>query len=137
MSVFEKLDFLCKNENTLKYFFEFSFIIDQNPWCADGKHHSFEWWNGACADIKFLIPIRQEMKKEISFKEKKILHDSLPKTPYFVWKYVYDRYDVYDRCIYENFTFEQSKFKKDFVVMNQKSSQKATSSVEKDFWNWL
>ena len=43
MSVFEKLDFLCKNENTLKYFFEFSFIIDQDPWCADGKHHSFEW----------------------------------------------------------------------------------------------
>ena len=43
MSVFEKLDFLCKNENTLKYVFEFSFIIDQDPWCADGKHHSFEW----------------------------------------------------------------------------------------------
>ena len=83
------------------------------------------------------MPIREEMKKDISFKEKKILHDSLPKTPYFVWKYVYDRYDVYDWCIYENFTFEQSKFKKDFVVMNQKSSQKATSSVEKDFWNWL
>ena len=27
MSVFEKLDFLCKNENTLKDFFEFYFKI--------------------------------------------------------------------------------------------------------------
>ena len=44
---------------------------------------------------------------------------------------------LYDRCIYENFTFEQSKFKKDFVVMNQKSRQKATSSVEKDFYKLL
>ena len=50
---------------------------------------------------------------------------------------MYDRYDVYDRCIYEKFTFEQSKFKKDFVVMNQKSRQKATSSVEKDFYKLL
>lgn len=30
--------------------------------------------------------------------------------------------------IYEHFTFEQSKLKKKFVVMNQKSTQKAKSS---------
>ena len=36
--------------------------------------------------------------------------------------------------IYEHYTFEQSKFKKDFAVMNQKSRLKATSSVEKDFF---
>ena len=36
--------------------------------------------------------------------------------------------------IYQHFTFEQSKFEKDFVVMNQKSRQKATSSGEKDFY---
>ena len=29
--------------------------------------------------------------------------------------------------IYQHFTFEQSKFKQDFVVMNQKARQKATS----------
>ena len=39
--------------------------------------------------------------------------------------------------IYQHFTFEQSKFKKDFVVMNQKSRQKATSSVERDFYKLL
>ena len=39
--------------------------------------------------------------------------------------------------IYERYTFEQSKFKKDFVVMNQRSRQTATSSVEKDFFKLL
>ena len=32
--------------------------------------------------------------------------------------------------IYEHYTFEQSKFKKEFVTMNQKSNQTATSNVE-------
>ena len=39
--------------------------------------------------------------------------------------------------IYEHFTFSKSKVKKDFVIMNQKSRQKATSSVEKDFFKLL
>ena len=39
--------------------------------------------------------------------------------------------------IYAHYTFEQSKFKKDFVVMNQKSRQTATSNVEKDFYKLL
>ena len=39
--------------------------------------------------------------------------------------------------IYEHFTFEQSKFKKDFVVMNQKGRQKTTSSVERDSYKFL
>ena len=39
--------------------------------------------------------------------------------------------------IYQHFTFEQSKFKQDFVVMNQKARQKATSPVERDFYKLL
>ena len=39
--------------------------------------------------------------------------------------------------IYVYYTFEQSKFKKDFVVMNRKSRQTATTSVEKDFYKLL
>ena len=39
--------------------------------------------------------------------------------------------------IYEHYTFEQSKFKKDFVIMNQKCKQKATSSVENNFFKLL
>ena len=45
-----------------------------------------------------------------------------------------------DRLVsYKNlpaFKFEQSKFKKDFVVMNQKSKQKATSSLERIFMSY-
>ena len=36
--------------------------------------------------------------------------------------------------IYEHYTFEQSKFKKEFVIMNQKSKQKSSTSAEKDFF---
>ena len=39
--------------------------------------------------------------------------------------------------IYQHFTFEQSKFKQDFMVMNQKAMQKATSPVELDFYKLL
>ena len=33
--------------------------------------------------------------------------------------------------IYERYTYEQSKFKTDFIVTNQKAKQKAISSVER------
>ena len=39
--------------------------------------------------------------------------------------------------IYQHFTFEQSKFKKYFVVKNQKSRQIAKINVEKDFYKLL
>ena len=35
--------------------------------------------------------------------------------------------------LYSHFTFEQETFKKDFVLMNQKSRQHAKNSIEKDF----
>ena len=37
--------------------------------------------------------------------------------------------------IYKHFTFEQSKFKKDLVVMNQKSRQKGTPLSKKTSTN--
>ena len=39
--------------------------------------------------------------------------------------------------IYHHYTFEQSKFKKYFVEMNQKSRQTALTSVESDFCELL
>ena len=39
--------------------------------------------------------------------------------------------------IYQHFTFEQAKFLKKFVVMKQKSRQKATSPVGRDFYKLL
>ena len=38
---------------------------------------------------------------------------------------------------YQHYTFEQAKFTQDFVLMNQKARQKATSPVEKDFYKLL
>lgn len=38
--------------------------------------------------------------------------------------------------IYEHYASEQCKFKKDFVIMNQKSRQKATSLIEIDSANF-
>ena len=35
--------------------------------------------------------------------------------------------------IYAHYTFDQSKFKREFVIMNQKERQTAESKVEKDF----
>lgn len=39
--------------------------------------------------------------------------------------------------IYEHYTFEQAKFKKDFLIMNQKARQKTTSLVQHDFYKLL
>lgn len=39
--------------------------------------------------------------------------------------------------IYAHYIFEKSKFKKDFLVMNQNARQTAESKVEKDFYKLL
>ena len=39
--------------------------------------------------------------------------------------------------IFAHYTFKQSKFKKDFVIINQKSRQTASSKLEKDFYKLL
>ena len=39
--------------------------------------------------------------------------------------------------LYSHFTFEQDTFKKDFVLMNQKSRQQAKNDIEKDFYKLM
>ena len=39
--------------------------------------------------------------------------------------------------LYSQFTFEQDTFKKDFVLMNQKSRQNAKNDIEKDFYKLM
>ena len=84
-------------------------------------------------DVEKINSFRFNSKTHSTLKEKKIIP-----------LYAEDLHFLITRAgwlvthIYQHFTFEQSKFKKDFVVMNQKSRQKATSSGEKDFyklWN--
>ena len=39
--------------------------------------------------------------------------------------------------IYQHYAFDQCKFKKNFVIMNQKSRQQTTSPIERDFYKHL
>ena len=39
--------------------------------------------------------------------------------------------------IYSNDTFEQERFKKDFILINQKSRQDAKNYAEKDFYKLM
>ena len=39
--------------------------------------------------------------------------------------------------IYKHYTFEQAKFKEDFVIMNQTVREKATCPLERDFYKLL
>ena len=41
------------------------------------------------------------------------------------------------RKIYDHYTYKQSKFKKDFVIMNQNARKTAKTKVEKDFYKLL
>ena len=39
--------------------------------------------------------------------------------------------------VYSYFTFEQERFKRDFILLNQKSCQNTKNSIEKDFFKQL
>ena len=89
------------------------------------------------------IAVRNEEKNKLnSFPYNSKTHSTL-KEKKFVLLYAEDLHFLITRAglrvthIYEHYTFEQAKFKKDFVIMNPKSRQTATSSVEKDFYKLL
>ena len=52
-------------------------------------------------------------------------------------KFLISRYGWKVTKLYSHFTFQQSKFKKDFISMNQKSWQTAKNAIEKDFYKLL
>ena len=87
--------------------------------------------------------VKKDEKDEIEslpFNSK--IHSTL-KDKLFVTLYAEDIHFLVSRAgwlvtqIYAHYRFYQSKFKKDFVVINQKSCQAATSKVEKDFYKLL
>ena len=87
--------------------------------------------------------VRKEGKDKInSFPYNSKTHSTLKEKKYVALyaeglHFLITRAGWLDTHIYEHFTFSQSKFKKDFVVMNQKARQTATSSVEKDLYKLL
>ena len=89
------------------------------------------------------IAVRGEEKDRLnSFLYNSKTHSTL-KEKKFILLYVEDLHFLVTRAgwlvthIYDHYIFEQATFKKDFVIMNQKSRQTATSSVEKDFYKLL
>ena len=94
--------------------------------------------------LQLMSILRRSEEKETlkSFPYHSKTHSTL-KDKKFTPLYAEDLYFLIKRAgslvthIYKHYTFEQSTFKKDFVVMNQKLSQKATSSIERDFFKLL
>ena len=39
--------------------------------------------------------------------------------------------------MYSHYTFEQGRFERDFILMNQKSRQNAKNAIEKDFFKLM
>ena len=89
------------------------------------------------------IAVRNEEKNTLnSFPYNSKTHSTL-KEKKFILLYAEDLHFLITRAgwlvthIYEHYTFEQSQFKKDFVIKDQKSRQTATSNVKKDFYKLL
>ena len=61
----------------------------------------------------------------------------------FIPLYLEDLSFLIKRCcwrltkIYTHHTFEQARFKRDFVLMNQKSRQNAKNAIKKDFFRLM
>ena len=107
-----------------------------------GKGKKMEPFERSTLQVMSIL-VRDEGKdKRNSFSYTSKTHSTLGEKK-FIPLYVEDLHFLIKRegwlvtYIYEHYTFEQSKYKKDFVVMNQQSRQAATSPVEKDFFKLL
>ena len=84
--------------------------------------------------------IRDEKKKKFSFSLKNTFNTERKK---IISLYAEDLHFLITGAgwlvtyISAHYTFEQAKFKNEFVIMNQKSRQTAISNVEKDFCKLL
>ena len=109
------------------------------------KHKKIDPYERSCTQIMSRANIKKNKKKEdtlysLPFNSK--THATL-KEKIFVPLYAEDLYFLTTRAgwevtrIYENYTFKQDTFKKDFVVMNQNARKTAKTKVEKDFYKLL
>ena len=122
------------NEKTLLFNEIYSPIFEKNKRIDPFERSTVQIMNRA---------VKKDGKDEIDslpFNSK--THSTL-KDKLFVTLYAEDIHFLVSRAgwlitqIYAHYTFCQSKFQKDFVAMNQKSRQAATSKVEKDFYKLL
>ena len=94
--------------------------------------------------VQLISVVRRSKEKDIrnSFKYPSKTHSTLQGKIYIppsaeLLHFLIKRTGWLVNHVFEQFTFEQSKFKKDFVVINQKARQKSTSSVKRDFYKLL
>ena len=89
------------------------------------------------------VLVRDEKKDNINTFSYNSKTHSLLKEKQFVSLNAEDMHSLITRAgwlvnhIYAHYIFEKSKFKKDFLVMNQNARQTAESKVEKDFYKLL
>ena len=71
VALFEKMDFLLKEENRIQDILIFSYNLNKDPgWDKlEDPDHDLEFCKGACTEIRFLIPIIEGLKKENTSKE--------------------------------------------------------------------
>ena len=73
MSLIEKLNFLCANDEVLHHLLKISYDLNKDSLCADGDLRSCNGLcDNECEKIKSLLPIMEEMKTgDISNDKKK------------------------------------------------------------------
>ena len=104
---------------------------------------------------KKIEPYERSTVQIMSRAEKKADKDEIASLPFnskthatlkdkvFISLYAEDLYFLTTRAgwkvrkIYDHYTYKQSKFKKDFVIMNQNARKTAKTKVEKDFYKLL
>ena len=71
VALFEKMDFLLKEENRIQDILIFSYNLNKDPgWDKlEDPDHDLEFCKGAYTEIRFLIPIIEGLKKENTSKE--------------------------------------------------------------------
>ena len=102
------------------------------------KNKKMEPFERSTIQLTSILVRNEEKETTISFKYTSKTHSTLQdkkQIPLYTehLHFLVKRTGWLVTLIYEHVTSEQSKFKKDFVVMNQQARQKATSSVERDF----
>ena len=128
------IKFHNKNSNTLLFHDIYSAIFEKNK-----KMEPFE---RSTLQLMSILERNEEKDKINTFSYSSKTHSTLEEKK-FIPLYEEHLHFLIKKAgclvthIYEHYTFEQSKFEKDFVVMNQKSRQKATTLVEKDFFKLL
>ena len=128
------IKFHNKNEKTMLFNEIYTPVFDKNK-VIQAQHRSVLQLMSviSCNEEKDLVRTFNANEKTHSTLEEKKFIPLYAEHIHFLVK----RAGWLDTKVYQHFTFEQSNFKKDIIVMNQKSRQITKTNVEKDFYKLL